>query len=115
MQALTQNADSNMSQFRTQGQTNDSETTTTARERILARVSSGWSDLEALANIADSNNALHDVPRVESSRSRRAIPVITDVWTGDTLFSRIRVGSREHQQNPDDTAGLTWSEDGQIL
>ncbi|KAI1767837.1 hypothetical protein GGR53DRAFT_463094 [Hypoxylon sp. FL1150] len=115
MQALTQNADNNMSQFRSQGQNNDPEAPSTARERILARVSSGWSDLEALANIADSNNALHDVPRVESSRRSRAIPVITDVWTNDTLFSRIRVGSREHQQNPDDTAGLTWSEDGQIL
>lgn len=113
MQALTQNVD-NMSQFRTQGQNND-DIQSTARERILARVSNGWSDFEALASMSGGDGGLHDNPRTESSRPRRAIPVITDVWTNDTLFSRIRVGSREHQQNSDDTAGLTWSEDGQTL
>ncbi|XXG98100.1 hypothetical protein Hte_004419 [Hypoxylon texense] len=113
MQALTQNVD-NMSQFRTQGQNND-DIPSTARERILARVSNGWSDFEALASMSGGDGGIHDNPRTDSSRPRRAIPVITDVWTNDTLFSRIRVGSREHQQNPDDTAGLTWSEDGQIL
>ncbi|KAI1774913.1 hypothetical protein F4818DRAFT_441736 [Hypoxylon cercidicola] len=112
MQALTQNVDS-MSQLRTQSQAED--TPSMARERILARVSTGWSDLETLANMSGGDGGLHDNPRTESSRIRRAVPVITDVWTNDTLFSRIRVGSREHQQNPDDTAGLTWSEDGQTL
>ncbi|KAI0160901.1 hypothetical protein GGR52DRAFT_151206 [Hypoxylon sp. FL1284] len=115
MQALTQNVD-NMSQFRTQSQSqnNDGDNTSTAPQRVLARLSS---ELEALASMSGGDGVAHDnPPRTESSRTRRAVPVISDVWNNDALFSRIRlVGGREHQQNADDTAGLTWSEDGQIL
>lgn len=130
MQALTQNVD-NISQImanRREGQNNDNdESTPISRERnrspwFVGRFNSGWSDLEALANMSGGDGGLHDNTQTtgatraaESSRARRAIPVITDVWSNDSLFSRIRVGSREHQQHPDDTAGLTWSEDGQTL
>ncbi|KAI1376946.1 hypothetical protein F4677DRAFT_444758 [Hypoxylon crocopeplum] len=122
MQALTQNVD-NMPQMmanRTQGQANDTNDSSTSisRERrspwFVGRYTSGWTDMEAPPNASGGDGGLQDNPRTESSRTRRGIPAITDVWTND-LFSRIRMGSREHQQNSDDTAGLTWSEDGRTL
>ncbi|KAL7628084.1 hypothetical protein AAE478_002281 [Parahypoxylon ruwenzoriense] len=79
---------------------------------------SGRSGIETLANMVGLNGGLHDNSRTESSRTRRGIPVITttDVWTSDRSFiRRTRMGPRDHQQNSDDTAGLTWSEDGRIL
>ncbi|KAI1492623.1 hypothetical protein F5X96DRAFT_625415 [Biscogniauxia mediterranea] len=124
MQALTQNVD-NFAQImnRAQGLGNN-ESSSTSRDSptpwLAGRLTSGWHDLEALYTMSGGDSAaLHDPPRTESSRIRRAIPVISDVWSDDMSgFRRTygsRVGSREHQQHSDDTAGLSWSEDGRIL
>lgn len=83
------------------------------------RSTSGWADLEALYNISggDSGSA-NDATRTETSRIRRAIPIIGDVWNDDISgFRRAygRIRNREHEQRPDDTAGLSWSEDGRTL
>ncbi|KAI2609434.1 uncharacterized protein GGS25DRAFT_513720 [Hypoxylon fragiforme] len=126
MQALTQNAD-NLSQAgnRTQGQgTENGDSTRATHEHeqppwqppwLSGRFSSGWTDLDNLANMSGGDGGANENSRTESSRTRRGIPVIADVWANDSLFSRVRMGNREHQQNPDDTAGLSWSEDGRIL
>ncbi|KAK8051279.1 hypothetical protein PG993_002664 [Apiospora rasikravindrae] len=84
------------------------------------RLTSGWADLEALYNISggDGNDS---TSRAETlNRARRGIPVISDVWNDDLsgFASRQnyrRLNTRDHPQYPDDTAGLAWSEDGQIL
>ncbi|KAI5865085.1 hypothetical protein GGS23DRAFT_594639 [Durotheca rogersii] len=83
----------------------------------MGRLASGWRDIEALATISRGDDTIFDTARVESSRSRRGSPVITTgVWTSDRSFiRRARMGHREHPQNADDTAGLSWSEDGRIL
>ncbi|KAK8059588.1 wd containing protein [Apiospora saccharicola] len=88
-----------------------------------SRLTSGWADLEALYNISggDSNAANDSASRTETlNRARRGIPVISDVWNDDLsgFASRQnyrRLNTRDHPQYPDDTAGLTWSEDGQTL
>ncbi|KAI0870819.1 hypothetical protein GGS24DRAFT_89513 [Hypoxylon argillaceum] len=83
------------------------------------RSESGWADLEALYNISGGDMTTpHDATRTETNRIRRAIPIIGDVWNDDISgFRRVygRIGNREHIQRPDDTAGLTWSEDGRTL
>ncbi|KAK8106246.1 hypothetical protein PG999_009605 [Apiospora kogelbergensis] len=87
------------------------------------RFASGWADLEALYNISggDGNAANDSTSRAETlNRARRGIPVISDVWNDDLsgFASRQnyrRLNTRDHPQYPDDTAGLAWSEDGQIL
>ncbi|KAI1383134.1 uncharacterized protein F4822DRAFT_422254 [Hypoxylon trugodes] len=125
MYTLAQNAD-NISQMmanRASGQAGESNDGPTATATSQGRASSpwfsgrmgGWADIESSAMMYGSEGGTRDDSRAESSRVRRGIPVIADVWTNDSLFSRIRTGSREHQQNPDDTAGLAWSEDGQVL
>ncbi|KAI1410837.1 hypothetical protein F5Y13DRAFT_166926 [Hypoxylon sp. FL1857] len=124
MHTLAQNVD-NISQFmasRSQGQDNETsnESSATSRERATSpwfagRFNSGWDGVENLAMMYGSDRGGLDGSRTESIRPRRGIPVVADVWANDSLFTRIRTGSREHQQNPDDTAGLTWSEDGRTL
>lgn len=126
MHTLAQNAD-NLSQLmasRSQNQDNETsnDSSATSRDRTIAPWfasrfgSSGWNDVENLATVYGSDRSAPDSSRTtESIRPRRGIPVIADVWANDSLFTRIRTGSREHQQNPDDTAGLTWSEDGRTL
>lgn len=85
----------------------------------VGRGDSGWADLEALYNISGGDTAApHDATRTETNRIRRAIPIIGDVWNDDVSgFRRVygRIGNRDHIQRPDDTAGLTWSEDGRTL
>ncbi|KAI1189266.1 hypothetical protein F5B17DRAFT_215845 [Nemania serpens] len=85
----------------------------------VGRSDSGWADLEALYNISGGDTAApHDATRTETNRIRRAIPIIGDVWNDDISgFRRVygRMGNRDHIQRPDDTAGLTWSEDGRTL
>ncbi|CAJ2512882.1 Uu.00g010010.m01.CDS01 [Anthostomella pinea] len=124
MQALTQTVAS-------QGAGGNNESSSTSRGSsspwLAGRLTSGWADLEALYNMGGGDGGgtgtgtgtgAHDAPRTESSRVRRAIPVISDVWSDDISgFRRTygRANSREHQQHSDDTAGLTWSEDGRTL
>ncbi|KAH9887754.1 hypothetical protein F4778DRAFT_755950 [Xylariomycetidae sp. FL2044] len=116
MQALTQNVD-NLAQARTPGPGNNESSRESSAPWFGGRgLRSGWSDLEALYNMSGGDGG--DNSQRETSRIRRAVPVITDVWSDDMIgFRRTygRRGSREHQQYPDDTAGLTWSEDGQTL
>ncbi|KAI0838908.1 WD40-repeat-containing domain protein [Hypoxylon sp. FL0890] len=123
MHTLAQNVDiSQLMANRSQGQDNETsnDSSATSRERAASpwfagRFSSGWNDVENLAMLYGSDRTGLDSSRTESIRPRRGIPVIADVWANDSLFTRIRTGTREHQQNPDDTAGLTWSEDGRTL
>ncbi|KAI1807600.1 hypothetical protein F4811DRAFT_505246 [Daldinia bambusicola] len=120
MRTLAQNFDTISQTMRPQGQYNDAGNDTSATSRdpwYVGASGSGWPDLENLASISGWTGGLADNARTETTRdrTRRGIPVIADVWGNDSLFSRIRIGSREHIQNPDDTAGLTWSEDGRIL
>jgi hypothetical protein len=83
------------------------------------RTTSGWADLEALYNMSGGDiTATHDATRTEANRIRRAIPVLSDVWNEDVSgFRRAygRISNREHPQHADDTAGLSWSDDGRIL
>lgn len=83
-------------------------------------MTSGWADLEALYNISGGNG--ESSTRAETTgRTRRAIPN-NDVWNDERLdgfvarrtYGRLN-SNRDHIQYPDDTAGLTWSEDGQTL
>ncbi|RYP54864.1 hypothetical protein DL768_000428 [Monosporascus sp. mg162] len=123
MQALTQNVDSFaqiMNRSQPSGNSNDgpSNNRDSPTPWLAGRLTSGWADLEALYNIAGGDSGFADSARTEAGRNRRAIPVINDVWSDDFAgFRRAygRSGSREHQQHPDDTAGLSWSEDGQTL
>ncbi|KAI1432797.1 hypothetical protein GGR50DRAFT_672168 [Xylaria sp. CBS 124048] len=81
------------------------------------RSTSGWADLEVLYSLS-SGDASHDTNRRDINRIRRALPIISDLWSEDgPTFRRIygRMGHRDHQQHVDDTAGLTWSEDGRTL
>ncbi|KAI0893855.1 hypothetical protein F4806DRAFT_498608 [Annulohypoxylon nitens] len=122
MHSLAQNVD-NLSQYaasRTQAQDNgaNNDSSAISRERAASpwfpgQFSSGWAESENIA-MAYLNDRTEGNDRGEP-RPRRGIPVIADVWSNDSLFTRIRTGSREHQQNPDDTAGLAWSEDGRTL
>ncbi|KAI0379803.1 WD40-repeat-containing domain protein [Hypomontagnella monticulosa] len=115
MHTLAQNVD-NISQMmanRMQSQRGETtnESSTTSRERASSpwfAPGPSWADLETDDHGWFPTN-------VEPGRTRRGIPMISDVWSNDSLFSRIRMGSREHRQHPDDTAGMTWSEDGQVL
>lgn len=124
MQALTQNVDSFaqiMNRSQPAGSANDGpgNTRDSSTPWFAGRLASGWADLEALYNISGGDSGVPDSGRAETGRTRRAIPVINDVWGDEftTGFRRTygRSGSREHQQHSDDTAGLTWSEDGQTL
>ncbi|KAI2611958.1 hypothetical protein GGR54DRAFT_643200 [Hypoxylon sp. NC1633] len=116
MQALSQNADiipPIVANNRQQGQGNESENAMPSRERDSLwntdRIVAGMSEYQALNRYAESNrNSRPD------SRFRRGF--LSDLWGGDDpLPSRNRMGSREHQQHADDTAGLAWSEDGRTL
>ncbi|KAI0406859.1 hypothetical protein F4802DRAFT_556392 [Xylaria palmicola] len=121
MQALAQNID-NSARLQRGG---NGEGTGGARDYSsvwgqVGRSTSGWADLDALYNMSGGDVAFapHDATRGETSRIRRAIPIIGDVWSDEISgFRRAygRIGNREHQQRPDDTAGLTWSEDGRTL
>ncbi|KAI1421016.1 hypothetical protein F5Y12DRAFT_790533 [Xylaria sp. FL1777] len=120
MQALAQNVD-NSARLQRLG---NGEGSSTSREYSSAwaqggRSTTGWADLEALYNISGGDNpAPHDATRTETNRIRRAIPIIGDVWNDDISgFRRAygRIRNREHEQRPDDTAGLSWSEDGRTL
>ncbi|KAI1359460.1 hypothetical protein F5Y08DRAFT_319652 [Xylaria arbuscula] len=120
MQALAQNVDSSA---RLQPAGNGEGSGSTRYESSMwqqgGRSTSGWADLEALYNISGGDNAsANDASRTETSRIRRAIPIIGDVWNDDISgFRRAygRIRNREHEQRPDDTAGLSWSEDGRTL
>ncbi|KAI1172594.1 hypothetical protein F4777DRAFT_560885 [Nemania sp. FL0916] len=121
IQALAQNMDNTA---RIQQRLNNVEGLGTSRDFLslwgrVGRSDSGWADLEALYNMSGGDVASpHDATRAEASRIRRAIPAIGDVWSDDISgFRRVynRTGNREHVQRPDDTAGLTWSEDGRTL
>ncbi|KAI1122137.1 hypothetical protein F5Y10DRAFT_254672 [Nemania abortiva] len=120
MQALAQNID-NPARLQRLG---NGEGPSTSRDYPsvwgrAGRSESGWADLEALYNISGGDMATpHDATRTETSRIRRAIPIIGDGWNDDISGIRRvygRIGNREHIQRPDDTAGLTWSEDGRTL
>lgn len=123
MHALTGNVDGlNQITSRQQPPANAREVSDNNRDSsgpwLPQRLTSGWADLEALYNIAGGDNGIAESSRNEAGRTRRAIPVINDVWNDDfSGFRRAygRPGSREHQQHSDDTAGLSWSEDGQTL
>ncbi|KAI1747537.1 hypothetical protein F4782DRAFT_551969 [Xylaria castorea] len=113
MQALAQNMDNST---RLQSASRDY----TSVWGQVGRNTSGWADLEALYNMSggDIASAPHDATRTETNRIRRAIPIIGDVWADEISGFRrpySRIGNREHQQRPDDTAGLSWSEDGRTL
>ncbi|KAH8681124.1 hypothetical protein BX600DRAFT_12679 [Xylariales sp. PMI_506] len=121
---LNQNSDNATSGARSQAAANN--VTATSRDSPTpwapgsSRVASGWADLEALYNISGGDTGLNEAARNESTRSRRTIPAINDVWNDDLSGFGLRrnyarLNGREHQQYPDDTAGLTWSEDGSIL
>ncbi|KAI2617029.1 hypothetical protein GGS26DRAFT_603328 [Hypomontagnella submonticulosa] len=118
MHTLAQNVDSisQMMANRMQGQRNETnnESSTTTRERASPPwppAGPAWTDLESEA--AGEHGWI--ATSIEPGRTRRGIPMISDVWSNDSLFSRIRMGNREHRQYPDDTAGMAWSEDGQTL
>lgn len=78
----------------------------------------GWADLETLYNISAEGGGVSDSPRLtdaDTTRRDRA------AFFG-TLFSRDWEGRRHAEiyadassPSPDETAGLAWSEDGQIL
>ncbi|KAI0132169.1 hypothetical protein BJ170DRAFT_612753 [Xylariales sp. AK1849] len=124
MQALTQNVD-NFASVMNRTQTTGNNETSSSRDSptpwAAGRLTSGWADLEALYNISGGDGAESSGnARAEPSRTRRAVPVINDVWNDDltgfgTRRNYARLSTRDHQQLPDDTAGLTWSEDGQTL
>ncbi|KAI1345590.1 hypothetical protein F5Y01DRAFT_52048 [Xylaria sp. FL0043] len=120
MQALAQNVDASARLQRL----GNGEGSGTSRDYSSAwgqtgRSTTGWADLEALYNMSGGDVPTpHDATRTETNRIRRAIPIIGDVWNDDIsgfrrAYSRIR--NREHEQRPDDTAGLCWSEDGRTL
>jgi hypothetical protein len=126
MQAITQNVD-NFATALTRTQASGNNETSSSRDSpnpsAAGRLTSGWADLEALYNISGEDGAAsNESPRAEPSRARRSIPVIHDVWNQTELggigplrnYARL-YSSRDHVQYPDDTAGLTWSEDGQTL
>ncbi|KAJ1333525.1 DUF2415 domain-containing protein [Microdochium nivale] len=75
-----------------------------------------WTPLGALYS-SSASNALNETLRSDAGRTRRAIPVVNNTWHDDvSSYRRIgRSNSREHSQQPDDTAGLSWSEDGRKL
>ncbi|KAI0193470.1 hypothetical protein F4808DRAFT_358966 [Astrocystis sublimbata] len=115
MQALAQNMD------------NASRVQSTSRDYsslfgTSGRNTSGWSDLEALYNLSGGDAGYPaatetTASRFGSNRIRRAIPIIGDAWNDEISGLRRygHLGNREHQQRSEDTAGLTWSEDGRTL
>ncbi|KAI3332510.1 hypothetical protein HD806DRAFT_197596 [Xylariaceae sp. AK1471] len=124
MQALAQNVDNSAQQTLNRLQRLGSgEGASASRDYSSTwgnpRTTSGWADLEALYNMSGGDiAATHDATRTEANRIRRAIPVLSDVWNEDVSgFRRAygRIGNREHPQHADDTAGLSWSEDGRTL
>ncbi|ORY62946.1 uncharacterized protein BCR38DRAFT_218051 [Pseudomassariella vexata] len=122
MQALTQNVD-NFAQVLNRTQAPGDNETSGSRDSsgpwVSSRLTAGWADLAALYDIGTESSNPNEGTRAESSRARRAIPVISDVWNDDLGGFGIRRNNarthRDHNQHADDTAGLTWSEDGQIL
>ncbi|KAI0478901.1 hypothetical protein GGR56DRAFT_664882 [Xylariaceae sp. FL0804] len=129
MQALTQNVD-NFAQIMNRSQlggsnNNNNESSSSSRNSpspwLAGRLTTGWSDLEALYNLSGpetlrDRNA--ETSRAATNRIRRAIPVHSDPWnySEDQNFHRAPwAHSRDHAQHSDDTAGLTWSEDGRVL
>ncbi|KAI1881196.1 hypothetical protein JX265_000022 [Neoarthrinium moseri] len=121
--ALAQDSDlaSALGRNATSGNNEAAASRDSSRPWAAGRPLAGWADLEALYNIAGGDESgSNDNIRVQPSRTRRAIPVINDVWNDDltgfgTRRNYPRVSSRDHTQHPDDTAGLTWSADGQTL
>lgn len=122
MQAFTQNVD-DFAQVMNRAQASGSNEGNTASSRDSPTPwapprgsGTGWSDIEALYNVSGGDG--HDSSRAEPSRPRRAIPVVSDAWNDDFPGFRRAYGrsaSRDHPQNSDDTAGLSWSEDGRSL
>ncbi|KAK9773593.1 hypothetical protein AB5N19_11074 [Seiridium cardinale] len=128
MQALNQESDravggapSTLSRIQSSGNNETGGSRDSPTPWSSGRLTSGWADLEALYNITGGDGAgSSDNIRVQPSRTRRAIPVINDAWNDDlagfgTRRSYPRLSSRDHTQHPDDTAGLTWSDDGLTL
>jgi hypothetical protein len=85
--------------------------------------SSAWSDLEALYNLS-FESTLYDSTRNDVEPSRRnadqpsLLPLLNQVYPRDwEEVSNIRrhAGVHESPPQPDNTAGLSWSEDGRIL
>jgi len=77
-----------------------------------------WTPLGALYNSVELRGAYNQPLRNDAGRARRAIPVTNiSTWHDDaSSYRRVaRSNSREHDQQPDDTAGLSWSEDGRKL
>ncbi|GAP86281.2 putative WD domain-containing protein [Rosellinia necatrix] len=118
MQALAQNVDSSVGLQRF----GNGEGPSTSRDYSpawgqSARGSAGWADLEMLYNMPSVDLTLpHDTTRAETARVRRAIPIVSDVWNDDISgFRRPYSRNRDHVQRREDTAGLTWSEDGRTL
>lgn len=119
MQALSQNVDASARLPRSGEGLSISRDYSSAWGQV-GRGSSGWADLEALYNMSGGDDASpHDATRgADTGRIRRAIPIISDVWNDDVSSFRRpynRMATRDHVQRPDDTAGLTWSEDGHTL
>ncbi|KAI0970189.1 hypothetical protein F4678DRAFT_437792 [Xylaria arbuscula] len=121
MQALVQSADNSAARLQRLG---NGEGPSTSRDYSSAwgqagRNTTGWADIETLYNLTPGDvPGPHDATRAETNRIRRAIPIIGDVWNDEISgFRRTygRIRSREHEQRPDDTAGLSWSEDGRTL
>lgn len=128
MQALTQESDravgvapSTLNRIQSSGNNEASDSRDSPTPWTSGRLTSGWADLEALYNITGGEGTgSADNNRPQANRTRRAIPVINDAWNDDlsgfgTRRNYPRISSRDHAQHPDDTAGLTWSEDGQTL
>ncbi|KAI0531742.1 hypothetical protein GGR58DRAFT_518281 [Xylaria digitata] len=118
MQALAQNVDSS-ARLQRLGEGGSGIRDYSSAWGPLGRSTAGWADLETLYNISNGETSTpHDATRTETNRIRRAIPIIGDVWNDDISgFRRAygRIRNREHEQHPDDTAGLSWSEDGRTL
>ncbi|TGJ82614.1 hypothetical protein E0Z10_g6146 [Xylaria hypoxylon] len=119
-QALSQNVDNNSARLQRLGDGGiPSIRDYSSAWGPLGRSTTGWADLEALYNMSGGDTAApQDATRTETNRIRRAIPIIGDVWTDDISgFRRAynRVRNRDYEQRPDDTAGLSWSEDGRTL
>ncbi|KAH7031098.1 uncharacterized protein B0I36DRAFT_323200 [Microdochium trichocladiopsis] len=77
-----------------------------------------WTPLGALYSSSELRGAYGQPLRSEAGRTRRAIPVTNiSTWHDDaSSYRRVaRSNSREHDQQPDDTAGLAWGEDGRKL
>ncbi|KAI1820766.1 hypothetical protein F4861DRAFT_521881 [Xylaria intraflava] len=117
-QALTQNAD-NSARLQRLGNGDGPAVSRDSSSMWgqAGRSTPGWSDLEVLYSMS-GGEAPNDANRRDINRIRRALPIISDLWTEDApTFRRMysRTGHRDHHQHADDTAGLSWSEDGRTL